>query len=664
MLVRRVAIENVRSFLDRAELMLDGQLTIVIGPNGGGKTNLLDTVVIILRRYLFASMYAAHSPTPELQNRYEFRPNDALNNMILERHSAGASQSQIVEVEVEVTSVDLENMRSMQADAERLTELASKKYINFNLMTAKSWNFSELSAGRRIVYRVVNGSLEQDGENANSAFLQYLQMYEMDGKLREEFELAPLSMPLVYLPVNRAASGFQSNVELAGYNDFETKRHSDATISRSGSSIVNLAVGRLAQKYRLLLEKDKGIAATEFRDEPNLKELTKLLGELGYEWSLETINPLKNQYDIRLNKQGSSFLVGAASSGERELLTYLFAIFALNVRNALIIVDEPELHLHPKWQKTLLQLFIRLAESTGNQFLLATHSPTFVSPESIQYVSRVFSHHQKSHILRLNATVLPEAKHLLNIVNSQNNERLFFADEVVLVEGLSDRMFFEAVLDRHGRSSSSKSIIEVISVGGKGFFEAYAKVLRACEIQYSIISDLDYVEQVGSQEIKALFKINTREIKIDVIENVKSLDGDALVQAIEQAMSSRSWDHAVQVWDYIKARRRQLRKDMNLEESAKLNAFIVSKRAERVYILSLGALESYLPAGHGSKELDRLIRLLAQPDFWEQLPQQGRNELEQISRNLLPEVGLNNRELLPDIVPAKQLVIGAENIMK
>jgi putative ATP-dependent endonuclease of OLD family len=122
MLVRRVAIENVRSFLDRAELMLDGPMTIVIGPNGGGKTNLLDTIVIMLRRYLFAAMYAAHAPTPEQPNRYEFRHNDVLNNMILERHSAGASHNQLVEVEVEVTSKDMENMRSMQTDADRLTE--------------------------------------------------------------------------------------------------------------------------------------------------------------------------------------------------------------------------------------------------------------------------------------------------------------------------------------------------------------------------------------------------------------------------------------------------------------------------------------------------------------------------------------------------------------
>jgi predicted ATP-dependent endonuclease of OLD family len=323
-------------------------------------------------------------------------------------------------------------------------------------------------------------------------------MFEMDGRLRDEFELAPLATPLVYLPVNRSASGFQSSVELAGYNDYEAKRHSDGASSRSAASIVSLAVGRLAQKYRLLLEKDKGVAASEFRNDTNLKELTKLLSELGYEWSLETVNPLKNQYDVRLTKQGSSFLVGAASSGERELLTYLFAIFALNVRDALIIVDEPELHLHPKWQKTLLQLFITLAATTGNHFLLATHSPTFISPQSIRFVSRVFSKLQMSHVLRLDTAALPEARHLLNIVNSQNNERLFFADEVVLVEGLSDRIFFEKLLARRGAGSAPGSIVEVISVGGKGLFDAYSRVLRASEIPFSVIADLDYVEQKGT----------------------------------------------------------------------------------------------------------------------------------------------------------------------
>src|SRR4029079_13592698 len=130
--------------------------------------------------------------------------------------------------------------------------------------------------------------------------------------------------------------------------------------------------------------------------DPNLRELTRILENLGYEWELVCTNPLRNTYDVELKKQESKFFLSLASSGEKELLTYLFSIFALNVRDALIMVDEPELHLHPKWQKSLLHLFVRLAKSTGNQFLMATHSATFISPDSIQYASRVFSRDQQS----------------------------------------------------------------------------------------------------------------------------------------------------------------------------------------------------------------------------------------------------------------------------
>lgn len=637
MRIRRVAIENVRSFLDRAELLFDGPITIVIGPNGGGKTNLLDTILSILRRHIFASMYAAHNPTAENPNRHEFRVNDALNRLVLEKHSAGDALNQLIEIEIEATKQDIANMEAIKGDGATLIELAGDKYINVNtsLHRASFWAIDAIAEGQRFVYRLNSGSFSTDGTPASQYFLEYLNIFEIEGSLREEFDLSPLSTPLIYLPVNRAASGFQSNVELAGYNAFETKRNSDAASSRNPTSVVNLAVGRLAQKFRLLLEQDSGEAVSQFKEDANLKELTKLLEELGYEWNLETINPLKNQYDVRLKKQGSSFLVGAASSGERELLTYLFAIFALNVKDALIIVDEPELHLHPKWQKILIQLFIRLSATTGNQFLLATHSPTFVSPESIQFVSRVFSKGQRSHILRLNSSKLPEERHLLNIVNSQNNERLFFSDEVVLVEGLSDRIFFENVLDRFGRSNSSRTIIEVIAVGGKGFFEAYAKVLRACEIPYSIIADLDYVEQVGSDKVKGLFAIDKKKIKQDVFDNVKSLDSDALIEAIDLALLNGTWTDASQIWEYIKTSRRRLKRDLTIEETAELTAFIQSKREDRTYVLQLGALEDYLPLGYRAKNLDKLIHLLADKNYWTQLTAESANELEMVANSIL-----------------------------
>lgn len=631
MKVKRIAITNVRSFLERQELLLDGDISIIIGPNGGGKTNLLDAVVISLRKSLLASTYPVQvSGGAGVDLQYEFRTNDQLNQLVLEKHAGAQNSDQIIEIEIEVTHPDLNNMYKIKKDAAEIMLLASRRYRNFNLNEALNWNLESMSVGQRIVYEIRNNSISHNNSTEATYFLQYLRVYEMDKRVREDFNYDQLSLPVLYLPVTRASSGFQSNVGLAGYNEFETKRTLDATSSRSGGNYVQLAIGRLAQKYRLLLEQDKGRAQADFANDPNMKQLTEILRGLGYEWKLETVNPMTNEYSIRLSKQGTSFLVNAASSGERELLTYLFVIFGLNIRDALIVVDEPELHLHPKWQRTLLSIFVKLSEATGNQFLIATHSPTFISPQSIQYVSRVSSVEQKSQIRRLNSGTLPEAKHLLNIINSQNNERLFFADAVVLVEGISDRLVFQKILDERSKGRAAKPVIEILDIGGKGFFGAYKKLLEACHIPYSMIADRDYIEQIGSEKLKKLFKLNAKEIKEDVLENIKSIDAATMVSAVEIAMVSGNWDSARGIWEYIKSRRRELRHDLTDEETKELNGFIEETASRGIYLLKQGAVEAYLPSGHKGKDLEKVIKLCASDDFWNSLPSENRDELARI----------------------------------
>ncbi len=629
MLLRRVALQNVRSFLDRQELLTDGLISIVIGPNGGGKTNLLDAVVTVLRRHLFAATFAAHEPTTEEPDRFVFRPNDALNNMRLERHRAGGELPQIIEVEVEATSRDIENMRLMKESARSLEERLRHRYVNLRIAGAAKWTLEGLSTGVRFTYRLENGHFHQSTGPAQE-FLQYLNWFEEDRQLREDLGEVILPTPMLYLSVNRSANSFQSHVELASFNMWEQKRHHEAALSRSNSSVVQLAVGRLAQRYRLLLESAEGNAKEQFYSDPSLKEMSALLKELGYDWELVSIAPLRNAYNIRITKQGISFLVENASSGEKELLTYLFAIFALNVRDALVIVDEPELHLHPSWQKTLFSVFARLTEKTGNQFLLATHAPAFVSPESIQYVSRVFSHEQKSRISRLNSQELPDARHLFGIVNSQNNERIFFADKVILVEGISDRIFFEAVLQRLGRALSAGPVVEVIDVSGKGFFDSYKKLLTACQVPHELIADRDYIEQVGSNAIKSLFAVDSKEIKRDVFENVKSKDAATFVATVDAAMGSKEWSAAQDAWEYIKSRRRKLRDNLTDAEIESLHAEIDELANTGVRILKLGTLEDYLPVGHRGKSLDKLIRFLSDSEFWDALPAKAREELVQV----------------------------------
>ncbi|MER9022147.1 AAA family ATPase [Mesorhizobium sp. M0815] len=636
MLIRKLSIENVRSFLDRREISFDGNISILIGPNGGGKTNLLDTLVGMLRRHVFNAPYYAHTPTIDEPNRWETRYNDSLDQLTFEKHSAARELGQVIELELEVGAQDVENMQAIQADATDLRNGLNRKFYPDPWQGVENWDVSKIAAGQRVTAVWRDGSVQQPAEQPARDFLAYLHVFEGDNTLRAQAGKAALQLPMIYLPVNRAANGFSSAIGLSGYNDYDQKRTSDAASSRSGFDIVSLAIGRMAQRYRLLQEESNVEARKKFREDENLQELSAELKALGYTWDLVTVDPLSNSYDVRLTKQGSSFSVGAASSGERELLTYLFAIFALNVRNAVIIVDEPELHLHPKWQTALFALFEKLSKSTGNQFVMATHSPTFISPASIQYVSRVYSENQRSNIVRLSAASLPNAKHLFNIVNSENNERVFFTDTVVLVEGLHDRIVFERVLDivakKHALNAPS---VEVVSIGGKGLFPAYQQLLDACKVGWWAVADRDYIEQIGNHAVKALFVLDTGEIKKDVIDNLKSLDGAALVERIDKAMDAQSWADAQDIWAYIKSRRVRLKETLDENEQAILAAFIEQKKANGIYLLPRGDLEDYLPEGYRSKDTQKLIKLVSSDDFWNQLEFGVRDELERMALDFL-----------------------------
>jgi predicted ATPase len=64
--------------------------------------------------------------------------------------------------------------------------------------------------------------------------------------------------------------------------------------------------------------------------------------------------------------------VDQLSSGEIEVLVFAQWVILNDVHAGLFVIDEPELHLHPSWQATILPALRELAP--GLQFLVATHS--------------------------------------------------------------------------------------------------------------------------------------------------------------------------------------------------------------------------------------------------------------------------------------------------
>ena len=61
------------------------------------------------------------------------------------------------------------------------------------------------------------------------------------------------------------------------------------------------------------------------------------------------------------------------SSGERQILSMLYAATYQSDRGRVVLIDEPELSLHIDWQRKLLD---RMAQQLGQrQIIVCTHSP-------------------------------------------------------------------------------------------------------------------------------------------------------------------------------------------------------------------------------------------------------------------------------------------------
>lgn len=179
MKLRRVAIQNVRSFLERQEFFVPGDISIIIGPNGGGKTNLLDTAVLAMRVHLLRSWIPRHNPTADWQDRYDWAANDALQANLLERHSDGISLPQIIELDVELTVRDVENIEKAKAQAAELGEKAKSRYTSFPAISAAKWSLEGLKVGSVFTFKVQDGALQVPDDPGANTLKSYLETYEV-----------------------------------------------------------------------------------------------------------------------------------------------------------------------------------------------------------------------------------------------------------------------------------------------------------------------------------------------------------------------------------------------------------------------------------------------------------------------------------------------------
>jgi len=120
------------------------------------------------------------------------------------------------------------------------------------------------------------------------------------------------------------------------------------------------------------------------------KEINSLFDILEIDAQIIGLNPDGEKLPIFKNSAGSVFDINHLSSGEKQLFVRAMALKMLNANNSVILIDEPEISMHPGWQQRIVNVYEKIGNN--NQVIIATHSPFIVGSvpkESVKLLKRV-----------------------------------------------------------------------------------------------------------------------------------------------------------------------------------------------------------------------------------------------------------------------------------
>jgi len=147
---------------------------------------------------------------------------------------------------------------------------------------------------------------------------------------------------------------------------------------------------------------------------------------------------------------------------------------------ALLLVEEPEAHLHPQLQDRVMDLLKQHSKppAAGErrvQVIMTTHSPSLVSSTDIETMTLV--HKAQTFPLSSGHTKLKKTDYsFLQRFIDATKANLFFARGVMMVEGPAEAILLPTLAETCGRSFS-KHGISIVNVGHTGLYH-YARILQ------------------------------------------------------------------------------------------------------------------------------------------------------------------------------------------
>jgi len=438
---------NFRSY--KTDMALDsiGPLTVIIGPNNAGKSNIIE-LLTWYRTMLFGQgsrssaemKHTGNKPTP-LSVRLEFEVNPeekrslliraglvsetSQNGLLAGQFLTGIRHSFIFDQGLEKEEVEVRNLDGTWLPVfgwEPRSEISVFWRLDLPISIQRSPGATKIAPAQKIEVRQIGGKP------------QFAAQWELAGTFEQR--IADLLRGFVQrwqvIPAVR-----QITPRMDPSQDF--------VVQQGGANLVRVLNAFQTEEGAKFAEMMSDVYAIV----PDLVSITA---------------PLRGNEATAVIREPGGVQVEAhdLSTGLKQTLILVTSLLTYP-KNSLILVEEPEIHLHAGSQRALLRFVKRMTRDQDHQFLFTTHSTIFaeVSSDVSTYLVEKRGGTSGIHLL----TEGSELKHLKEVLGHENTD-LFGYNAVLVVEGETEETAIPILARARGLDLTRQGV-RIINIRGR-----------------------------------------------------------------------------------------------------------------------------------------------------------------------------------------------------
>ncbi|WP_292372304.1 ATP-dependent nuclease [Methanosarcina sp. UBA411] len=348
--------------------------------------------------------------------------------------------------------------------------------------------------------------------------------------------------------------------------------------------------------------------------------------DFSLQFVMDTKDDIYKAINIFVDDGYKSLLSNKGSGIQSAFIISLFCYYCskFHKNSSLLVVEEPELYLHPQGRRSILQVFEDFVslQNIENQVIITTHSSDFIKPD---YVNRITVVRKEEGETKKYKVDIPDADDFKKkqIFNWKQNNELFFSEKILIVEGAEERII-PLLADKitNIKAYLDKNNISVIRANGKGNIAKYIQIAENLNIEWFALADLDFLfhglenlkniveyDEAKLSEIRSkISKLteheddkwkNNKKLEPRLLKPKESLDAKAFCKIMEKwEYGEKVEEELLNLWKHIKPNLESKASETLLDNHPDvyklIKEFIINLKKNDIYILQKGELEDYL----------------------------------------------------------------------